>query len=85
MFRCIVSHEAPYTGGFGGELAASIQVKFHYYQMSGSEFFFLCVVRAVSAPSFISVSLIIHKNLEVGFYRKSFLLLILANSNEVLW
>ena len=24
--RCIVSHEAPYTGGFGAELAASIQV-----------------------------------------------------------
>jgi len=23
--RCIVSHEAPYTGGFGAELAASIQ------------------------------------------------------------
>ena len=25
--RCIVSHEAPYTGGFGAEIAASIQVK----------------------------------------------------------
>ena len=24
-FRCIVSHEAPYTGGFGAELAAAIQ------------------------------------------------------------
>ena len=24
--RCIVSHEAPYTGGFGAEIAASIQV-----------------------------------------------------------
>ena len=61
MFRCIVSHEAPYTGGFGGELAASIQVEFHHYQMSGSEFLFLCVGRADLAPSFISVSLIIHK------------------------
>ena len=27
--RCIVSHEAPYTGGFGAEIAASIQVKVH--------------------------------------------------------
>ena len=27
--RCIVSHEAPYTGGFGAELAASIQVCIH--------------------------------------------------------
>lgn len=24
--RCIIAHEAPYTGGFGAELAASIQV-----------------------------------------------------------
>ena len=23
--RCVVSHEAPYTGGFGAEVAASIQ------------------------------------------------------------
>ena len=26
-FRCIISHEAPYTGGFGAELAACIQVQ----------------------------------------------------------
>lgn len=24
--RCIIAHEAPYTGGFGAELSASIQV-----------------------------------------------------------
>ena len=27
--RCIISHEAPYTGGFGAEIAASIQVKLY--------------------------------------------------------
>ena len=25
--RCIIAHEAPYTGGFGAELSAAIQVK----------------------------------------------------------
>ncbi len=25
-FRCLVSHEAPYTGGFGAEIAAAVQV-----------------------------------------------------------
>ena len=24
--RCIIAHEAPYTGGFGAELSAAIQV-----------------------------------------------------------
>ena len=24
--RCIISHEAPITGGFGGEIAATVQV-----------------------------------------------------------
>ena len=29
--RCIISHEAPYTGGFGAEIAASIQVKLYSF------------------------------------------------------
>ena len=31
--RCIISHEAPYTGGFGAEIAASIQVKLYALAM----------------------------------------------------
>ena len=27
--RCIIAHEAPYTGGFGAELSAAIQVIIH--------------------------------------------------------
>ena len=27
--RCIIAHEAPYTGGFGAELSAAIQVFIH--------------------------------------------------------
>ncbi len=28
--RAIVSHEAPITGGFGGEIVSTIQVRFSY-------------------------------------------------------
>ena len=29
ILRCIISHEAPYTGGFGAELSAAIQVSWN--------------------------------------------------------
>ena len=44
--RCIVSHEAPLTGGFGSELAASVQVRnldlhFHFHIFSFSKYSFI--------------------------------------------
>ena len=48
--KCIVTHEAPLTSGFGAELAAAIQVKsrvlfveIFYFMITHIEFFWVCL------------------------------------------